>query len=113
MIWPARILDFFGPEFTVGADALRLLAIGQLINVAFGPVGASLTMMHKEGAVLTIELVAMACSILLMALALPYYGMLAVAAGSSLAALIRNSLSYLVLHRQLRQFGSSTAPPIG
>lgn len=104
-IWPEPILELFGPEFGMGADALRILAVGHLINVAFGPVGAALTMMKEERSVFAVELFATVLSIGVTIIALPAYGMVAVAAGSTAGSLIRNAACYVVLRRHLIRLG--------
>ncbi len=41
-------MSLFGPEFGVGATALRILALGQFINVSVGSTGVLLTMSGRE-----------------------------------------------------------------
>jgi O-antigen/teichoic acid export membrane protein len=48
MIFPDSILRLFGPDFGTGAPLLRLLSIGQFINVATGSVGYLLMMTGHE-----------------------------------------------------------------
>lgn len=48
MIFPSSILSLFGPDFEAGALLLRLLSIGQFINVAAGSVGYLLIMTGHE-----------------------------------------------------------------
>ena len=109
-IWPEPILELFGPEFGIGADALRILAVGHLINVAFGPVGAALTMMKEERSVFVIELFATALAVGVTIIALPAYGMLAVAAGSTVGSVVRNAASYAVLRGHLTRLGEVDSP---
>ena len=45
---PQWILGLFGPEFIGAALALRILAVGQLVNLALGPIGGVLVMTHNE-----------------------------------------------------------------
>lgn len=106
MIFPETLLGFFGPEFVGAAAALRILAIGELINVAFGPVGEALTMMHRERVVFVIELFATAALIAIVALALPAYGMIALAAGMAISAVIRNAAAAIMLRHHARQLPS-------
>lgn len=42
------LMSLFGPGFEVGATALRILAIGQFINVSVGSTGVLLTMSGRE-----------------------------------------------------------------
>lgn len=49
VIAPAPLLTFaFGNSYAPAADALRILAVGQVINAAFGPNAALLNMTHLE-----------------------------------------------------------------
>ncbi|QUL37665.1 lipopolysaccharide biosynthesis protein [Erythrobacter sp. JK5] len=95
------ILSLFGPDFVRGADALRILALGQFFNVAAGPAGAALTMMNRERAVLTIEIATVAVSLALLLWLLPSYGMIGAAIGAAAGAVLRNAASLVVLRRLL------------
>lgn len=46
--WPGPLLRLFGEEFARGATVLRILAGGQMINAATGPVGFALLMTGRE-----------------------------------------------------------------
>jgi O-antigen/teichoic acid export membrane protein len=48
LIFPSSILSLFGPDFEAGTLLLRLLSIGQFINVATGSVGYLLMMTGHE-----------------------------------------------------------------
>lgn len=97
------ILGFFGAEFVSGATALRILAIGQFVNVAAGSAGAALTMMKRERMVLVIEIVATIVSVAIMLWFLPTYGMVAAAVASAVAAVLRNVGALLALYRFLAE----------
>lgn len=96
-----QILWFFGPAFVGGADALRILAVGEFLNVAAGPAGAALTMMKHERSVFTIEVGTVALSVCVLLAMLPTYGMVAVATSVALAAGLRNAASLILLRRLL------------
>jgi O-antigen/teichoic acid export membrane protein len=49
LIAPGALLRVFGPGFEGGSDALRILALGQLVNVAVGSVGFILIMVGRTG----------------------------------------------------------------
>ncbi len=55
-ILPAQTLRIFGPDFTSGADALRILIIGMAVNVTVGTVGFILIMAGRTGWDLTLYL---------------------------------------------------------
>jgi O-antigen/teichoic acid export membrane protein len=48
-VTPASALRLFGAEFGAGADALAILLLGQLVNVATGTVGFILIMVGRTG----------------------------------------------------------------
>jgi O-antigen/teichoic acid export membrane protein len=48
-VTPASALQLFGAEFGAGADALAILLVGQLVNVATGTVGFILIMVGRTG----------------------------------------------------------------
>jgi len=55
-ILPGQTLRIFGPDFTSGADALRILIIGMAVNVTVGTVGFILIMAGRTGWDLTLYL---------------------------------------------------------
>jgi O-antigen/teichoic acid export membrane protein len=85
---PEQALRAFGPDFTGGGSALRIMLVGQLINVATGSVGFVLIMVGRTG----LDLLDNAIGVLLLAaLAAPLadsHGMegAALAAAASFAA---------------------------
>ena len=99
-----EILSLFGDEFISGALALRVLALGQFVNVAVGPAAASLTMMNRERDVFIIELCTVAISIAVLLAMLPQFGMVATATAVALAAALRNIASLVLLRRLLSSF---------
>jgi O-antigen/teichoic acid export membrane protein len=48
-ILPSETLRVFGPEFTAGADALRILIVGMIVPVTVGTVGFILIMAGRTG----------------------------------------------------------------
>lgn len=48
IFFPGFLLGFFGQEFTQATNLLRVLAVGQFINAATGPIGAALQMTGRE-----------------------------------------------------------------
>jgi O-antigen/teichoic acid export membrane protein len=55
-ILPGQTLRIFGPDFTGGADALRILIVGMAVNVTVGTVGFILIMAGRTGWDLTLYL---------------------------------------------------------
>jgi len=98
-IFPSEIMALFGPGFAAGGRALAILAAGQLVNVATGPVGELLLMSGHEGALRRGLLASTALSIVLHAALVPRGGLegAALANAITLAAL---NLGALVLVRR-------------
>ena len=107
LIFAKQALGFFGKEFEAGETALRIVALAQFANVAFGPVGESLIMMKREGRVLAIEAIALGAGLSAMAILLDPFGMTGVAIGTAIGILVRNALSALAAGRQIRRLVGS------
>lgn len=85
---------FFGEEFKVGATALSILCLGQLINAGMGSVGLILNMTgHERDAAKGIA-VAAVLNIVLNALLIPKFGMEGAAAASGLSLVSWNLLMF-------------------
>lgn len=81
----AQALQAFNPAFSDGATALRILLIGQLINVATGSVGFVLIMVGRTGVDLIDNILA---TVILVGMAIPLassYGMNGVAVASAVS----------------------------
>lgn len=95
LLLPAWIMGLFGPEFVSGAAALQWLTIGQLINVAAGPVGVALIMQRREALVMTVEVCANLTLIGLTVLLLPHWGLAGAGFATFAASLVRNGANWL------------------
>lgn len=93
LLAPEFVMGLFGEEFVRGAFALQLLAAGQLISVAMGPVGASLIMQNRERVVLGVEIFAVLCAVVIAALLVPSWGLVGGAMGLLIADILRNALN--------------------
>ena len=81
------LMAVFGDNFSEGALVLSLLAVGELVNIATGPVGTLLTMAGYERVVLWAslgQLVATACLLIVL---LPWLGLLGAAAAASVGTI--------------------------
>ena len=86
------LLSLFGHEFTQGVLALRILIIGQLVNVAAGSVGLLLTMTGHENTALEGMVIGMFTNILLCFCLIPYFGIEGAAIASTMSMIIYNAL---------------------
>ncbi|MEJ2207684.1 MAG: flippase [Anaerolineae bacterium] len=84
---PSWILGLFGPEFVAGRTVLIILAAGQFVNVATGPVGLLLLMTGHEKIQRNNSILSAALNVLLGVILVPTYGLTgaAVATASTLA----------------------------
>jgi O-antigen/teichoic acid export membrane protein len=83
------LLAIFGEAFPRGATALRILAIGQIVNAVVGPIGFILTMTGRQKFDLINSICLAGSSVTLSILLAPRYGMngVALATGMSLLAI--------------------------
>ncbi|XUU61084.1 lipopolysaccharide biosynthesis protein [Erythrobacter sp. HA6-11] len=108
---PEFILGLFGSEFTEGATALQTLMLAQLINVAFGPIGAAIVMVDRQKAALVVELFATLLGLTIAVAAMRELGLVGAALGVLAVTITRNSLCALVLHYTTRKKESARADP--
>lgn len=86
------ILLLFGSEFTGGLAPLRILVIGQIVNVAAGSVGWLLIMTgHERGAAIAITVSALA-NIILNAALIPIWGTMGAAIATAISIALSNVL---------------------
>ncbi len=99
LIFAEPILRFVGPEFETAATALRIIAVGQALIAAFGPVGLTLAMTGHERLNLGITLVGTG-ALLLLAPVLAHLGGLNGLAISIAGAMVgRNLAGYFLVNR--------------
>jgi O-antigen/teichoic acid export membrane protein len=103
---PGWVLSLFGPDFTPGAPALAILAVGQFVNVATGSVGYLLIMTGHEKIVRNNAIVSTVLYVILQAVLVPRYGIIGAALATgivlagknlALAALVYWKLSIVTL----------------
>lgn len=99
---PALPLGLFGPEFTEGADLLRVLAAGQFVNAVTGPVGFALMMTGRERAfALTTGLIASGTVAGHLVL-IPMIGPMGAAVVTAASVILLNSWQLLIARSSLR-----------
>lgn len=85
VLFAPGLLRMFGDDFLRGAVALKILALGQIVNAAVGPVGYILTMTGRQKLNLVNSIVLAATNIGLNILLIPRYGMNGAALATTLA----------------------------
>lgn len=86
LLAPEALLQLFGPAFKDGAWVLRILTIGQLVNVGTGSVGYLLMMTGYERLLRNIAMLSAAANVVGMVILVPAYG--AVGAALSMASCV-------------------------
>jgi O-antigen/teichoic acid export membrane protein len=100
LLAPAAILRLFGgEEFTTGTDALRILVIGQAINVSVGAAGFVLIMAGRTGWDLTVYVLSAALDIALSFLLVPKFGIEGAAAAQAITIACSNWLRLVLVRR--------------
>jgi len=101
LIAPGWIMALFGTQFASGGTALAILALGQFVNVACGPVGYLLMMTGNERVVRNITFYS-ALVLGFSGLALiPFLGLIGAALSSSLGLIALNALSVIQVKKRL------------
>jgi O-antigen/teichoic acid export membrane protein len=90
MVWPGLILRWFGADFSEGAVALMILAVGQLINAATGAVEPLLIMSGHEKYVRNNTWACALFNVLLNLLFIPLWGINGAAIADSLTIALQN-----------------------
>ena len=98
---PETVMGLFGVEFREAAGILRILAIGQLVNVATGSIGFILLMTGQEKPFQNIMLIFVALNVLLNILLVPPLGIAGAAIASSLSVAGQNVAAVVVGKRKL------------
>jgi O-antigen/teichoic acid export membrane protein len=100
LLAPAAILRLFGgEEFTTGTNALRILVIGQAINVSVGAAGFVLIMAGRTGWDLTVYALSAALDIVLSFLLVPKFGIEGAAAAQAITLACSNWLRLVLVRR--------------
>ena len=100
-LFPEAFLNLFGPGFDSGATALRIVALGQLVNAAAGPSGNVLIMTgHELVAARSVGLGA-AVNLVLALVLVPVAGVTGAAIAFSFSLVLWNVLLILVARRRL------------
>ena len=94
LLFPDLILQLFGNEFVGGSWVLRILAIGQLVNVAVGSVGLLLMMTGNERVVRNNTVFAVTVNLIGNFCLVPILGALGAALSTAFALIVQNLVLY-------------------
>ena len=109
LLFPNLLLGLFGPEFQRGAIALMILAAGQFVGVAAGPVGVVIDMAHREYVAMWIECGIMLLSLVLLLLLVPALGMVGAAITIAGATVVRSIALWIAALWIMRAMPKATA----
>jgi O-antigen/teichoic acid export membrane protein len=101
----------FGPEFAAGATALSIIAIGQLVNVLRGPLGALLSMSGNDRIQLWLTLGGLALVLGLGFTLIPRYGITGAAIAYTAPFLFRSLAGAWLARRAIPSRGLTPAEP--
>lgn len=101
VLWPSGVLHLFGQDFADGATALMILAAGQFVNAATGPVGYLLVMTGHETSLRNNDLLAAILNVVLNLWLIPAYGINGAAIATSVSLASRNLGATVLAFRKL------------
>lgn len=102
LFFPEWVLSLFGPNYREGAWILRILAVGQFINVITGSVGYVLMMSGHETAMRNIFLVCALVALGLNSVLVPQWGITGAAIAAAITLTLQNGLAAFGVWRKLR-----------
>jgi O-antigen/teichoic acid export membrane protein len=101
LLVPDLILQIFGQQFREGAAPLRILAVGQFVNVATGSVAALLVMTGHEKLMRNIVAASAALNLLGALVLVPRYGAVGAATSTALSLAFMNIVAWLAARKKL------------
>jgi O-antigen/teichoic acid export membrane protein len=106
-------LGIFGAEFVAGATALRILVLGQLVNVLMGPVGVLLVMAGRERLAMYGFAAGLVSNLALAAMLIPAYGVEGAAWAATVSMVVWNVVLGVLTARSLGVGASVLGAPLG
>lgn len=98
---PDLILQLFGPQFKDGAWTLRILVVGQFVNLATGPVGTLLLMTGHEKLMRNNVAASAALNLIGNLVLVPSYGATGAAASTAFSLAVMNVISWVMVRKKL------------
>lgn len=91
LVFPGELMRLFGPEFAAGAATLQILAVGQAVRLASGPLGTVLIMTGHQRWLLLYSLAGVVLTIGFALWLIPLYGAPGAAAAGAITLVFRNA----------------------
>jgi O-antigen/teichoic acid export membrane protein len=107
LLFPDRVMSLYGPEFAGAGALLRILALGQFVNVVTGSVGVILLMTGRESSQRNVLLLAAMLSVTLNLTLVPTFGATGAAVATAVVVAGQNLLLAWMVFRHL---GIRTVP---
>lgn len=107
LLFPREILGiFFGSSYTEAGNALRFLALGELVNVLFGPVGMTLVAKGRTDMLMAGSVVGVSANIALNIVLIPRFGIEGAAVASCISLVLLNltAAGFLFFRFRLQPF---------
>jgi O-antigen/teichoic acid export membrane protein len=110
LVFPERMLQLFGPEFTAGTTVTMILALGKLVDAATGPCGLMLNMSGRVRTNMVDNVVALVLNVALNLVLIPAYGITGAAVAWAISLTVVNAARVEQVRRSLGvlPFGRST-----
>jgi O-antigen/teichoic acid export membrane protein len=99
LVAPEFLLGLFGDEFRSGANALRIISIGQMANIATGPVSSILLMARQEKWSLTFGIAGCLVAGVLSYFLVPIYGVMGAACAVAAGIFVRRITASIVVRK--------------
>jgi O-antigen/teichoic acid export membrane protein len=101
LFFPGEIMQIFGKGFYQGTEMLRILAIGQYINVLTGSVAYLLMMSGHEKELKNITIISGIVSIILNVILVKYYSVMGAAIAIAISISLQNLLAVKMVNKKL------------
>lgn len=101
LVFPDRLMMLFGEEYIIAADLLRIMAVGQFINVVTGSVGYLLNMTGHEKDFRNVVIISGPVAIILAFILTREFGVMGAAYATAISVATQNLLAVAMVKRRL------------
>jgi O-antigen/teichoic acid export membrane protein len=101
VIFKHQVMSIFGPEFLIGANAMIIIAIGQVYNALTGPCEYILTMSGHHIANLIINIITLVVAVVSGIILIPSYGFIGGALCTSISLIISNTIRVWIMYKKV------------